>query len=106
MTCTVSSVGLPRADAEEVWLLDTGASHHLTSSRSCFDEESYEPWVQTLQSASGEVFRSIGKGSVTLVLNRDKDKDLELTITNVLHTPRASVSLIAIKGSGREDPDG
>lgn len=96
MTCTVSSVGLPRAATEEVWLLDTGASHHLTSSRSCFDEGSYEPWVQTLQSASGEVFRSIGKGSVTLVLDRDKDEDLELTITNVLHTPRASVNLIAM----------
>ena len=111
MTCTVSSVGLPRADAEEMWWLDTGASHHLTSSRSCFDEGSYEPWVQTLQSASGEVFRSIGKGSVTLVLDRDKNEDLELTITNVLHTPRASVNLIAmgalaLKGvGGRILPD-
>lgn len=96
MTCTVSSVGLPRVDSHEVWLLDTGASHHLTSSRSCFDEESYEPWIQTLQSASGEVFRSIGRGSVTLVLDRDDKEDLELTITNVLHTPKASVNLIAM----------
>jgi gag-polypeptide of LTR copia-type/Integrase core domain len=78
------------------WILDGGASVHVTWDKSDFDPESYSTDTQTTaQIADGSSISSIGHGNVTLKMRTSTGDTKNVTFTNVKHMPESGHKIIS-----------
>lgn len=78
------------------WLLDSGASIHMTPDRSAFSGE-LEPSSRTIQVANGSVITAKGKGEVIIEWqNETTGQPRKVQIKDVLWVPQSSESLISL----------
>ena len=82
-------ISLFTKDLTEAWILDSGATDHMTSSEKSF--ETYEKIAprKHVQTADGTLLSVIGIGSMTVQPIG--------TISNVLHVPKLFINLISIQ---------
>ena len=82
-------ISLFTKDLTEAWILDSGATDHMTSSEKCF--ETYEKIApgKHVQTADGTLLLVIGIGSMTVQPIG--------TISNVLHVPKLFINLISVQ---------
>lgn len=70
------------------WILDSGASNHMTSLSKCFKTYTPTSGFQQIKTADGSLSPIVGKGSVDLTS--------DIKLKNVLHVPRLSCNLLSI----------
>ena len=82
-------ISLLTKDLTEAWILDSGATDHMTSSEKSF--ETYEKIAlgKHVQTADGTLLSVIGIGSMTVQPIG--------TISNVLHVPKLFINLISVQ---------
>ena len=81
---------------EEVWIMDSGATHHCSGNRSLFP--SMKKVNDRANTASGEVLAVEGIGSVVLPMpNRDS-----IELSDVMFIPNLTVNLISIEATSEE----
>lgn len=79
-------------DDKSVWLVDSGASSHMTSWRDKFDDYEDLQAPIAISIADGTKIDAVGVGSVTLGLL----DGMRVTLTGVLHIPELDGNLISI----------
>ena len=81
---------------KDKWLIDTGASEHLTSRRDWFIE--YQPISPVvIRTANKQTMTAIGKGTIQLSARSKKSGgETSLTLQNVLYVPRCTNSLLSV----------
>ena len=85
------SFGLNASDTpfKQYWILDSGATHHMTPLPTHFSTYSPCPSNKKISIADGTLITVAGRGNVQL--------NPFMTLNNVLHIPKLSTSLISIK---------
>ena len=74
-----------------VWILDSGATKHVSGNRSLFTN--FNPGTsQSVQTASGQTLPIGGTGDVVISLSNQSI----LTLTDVLYVPGLTVNLVSI----------
>jgi hypothetical protein len=73
--------------SEDTWIIDSGASDHMTYDKSYFTHLS-APLVSSVTNANGEAFPVLGKGSIRVTPS--------LELHNVLYVPALSHHLISV----------
>ena len=76
------------------WILDSGASDHMTGDASNFSEFHMSTGNQTVKIADGTLSKVEGVGSV--IINKD------LTLTSVLYVPKLDCNLLSISKFTRD----
>ena len=82
------------SEEEKEWILDTGASHHMTHLiQSLYDVEKLDPPMKVFM-ANNTLIYATHKGTVRLLAN-DPSKYVTLTVEDVLYSPEFSTSLLS-----------
>ena len=81
---------------EEVWILDSGASCHMTSLRSRFSTYSELPAGRNIITANGAEIPIAGTGTVTFRARGRDGKEIPVTLKDCLHVPDLTENLISI----------
>jgi len=80
--------GLTHSNSLGPWVLDSGATDHITSSKSFFFSLSTSSYLPTITRANGPMVSSHGVGTIHLLPS--------LSIDNVLYIPRSPFNLLSI----------
>jgi len=80
----------------EDWAVDSGASQHMTSTRSLFCEFNACK-VSDIIVANGEKLYSQGEGTVKMKIVVDGNKSLDVVLENVLYVPNLNGNLMSVK---------
>lgn len=75
------------------WILDSGATEHMTSDRERFD--SLQQYTSTVEVANSEKIAVTGKGEI-LLAPRDNANGRNFTMSDVLYVPNLGGSLLSI----------
>ena len=80
-------VNATRVQDNEPWLMDLGASHHMTSNRHLFT--TYTPLSQqvTIELGNNNIIYAEGKGSICMELDVN-GKQMNGVLTDVLYAPK------------------
>lgn len=83
----------------EGWLVDSGASRHMTKSRDCLIN--YQQFIKTepVSLGDGKIVEALGEGDVQLELDSRKTG----TLKSVLYVPRLSCNLLSVSASTDQD---
>ena len=82
-----------------VWLLDSGASSHMTSYQNAFDD--YK-WLMKPEKASlgdGRTVEAIGVGTVKVMMKISRKVNRAATLYNVLHVPKLTANLFSLRSA-------
>jgi len=74
------------------WILDSGATSHMTSNRSWFQD--YEEIQCQIVIGNGKSINAIGQGSIMIVIN-GLNGQVEMTLFDVLHVPAIKNNLLS-----------
>lgn len=85
---------------KEDWLLDSGASQHMSNNRNLFDKI-VPVYNFTICLADGRVIKPSGKGNVTLIVKCNDGRKL-LQVPNVLHAKELDKNLLSISRLAEE----
>jgi hypothetical protein len=90
------------SSSKEEWIMDSGASHHMTSNRALLiNYESFKT-PTPIELGNNAVIYAQGRGSVTLNLNVD-NKQMKGIFTNVLYVPDICKNLFSISQAISKD---
>ena len=94
-----SLYALPVVDeqtAAHFWLLDSGASRHMTPQRSWFS--TYRPVIPPIpvRVGDGSNIQAVGIGQIMVTLKNRKGTELPASIKEVLHVPDLNASLMSV----------
>ena len=80
---------------DEPWLMDSGASHHMTSNKHLFND--YTPLQKqvTIELGNNNIIYAEGKGTICIKLNVN-GKQTNNTLTDVLYAPKLRQNLFSI----------
>lgn len=76
------------------WLVDSGASSHMTSDRNVLDNYKALPKKVPIKVGNSEYVYGVGTGSITVISTVD-DEQFEVTISDVMHVPGISDNLFS-----------
>ena len=81
---------------EDLWLIDSGASDHLTGRREWFID--YEPIAPVLiRTANNQTMEAIGEGTIRLFTRNDSGGEKKsLLLQNVLYVPQCPKNLLSV----------
>lgn len=82
------------ANSSGRWLVDSGASEHMTADRNLLDDYQVLDSKVPICVGNNEYVYGIGAGSVKIISTVD-DEEIEVTIKNVLHVPGISDNLFS-----------
>lgn len=82
-------------DDDSVWLLDSGASEHMTSHREWFDTYQPIPDPYPIKIGDGSYLYAVGRGSVK-ALSLIDGQEIELTLKNVQYVPSIGNNLFSL----------
>ena len=91
----VPTGGLSTRSHAEEWILDSEASHHMTTTRQLFTDYSSLKRKMDIHVASGITLSAVGKGDVemTAVVGGQPET---ITLSGVLHIPGLSYNLLSL----------
>ena len=79
------------------WTLDSGASSHMTWDHDVYCEYSELPIPQPVKLGDGRKVNANGKGTIKLKVMSSRDKEVTLTLTEILHVPEMSCNLLSVR---------
>ena len=74
------------------WILDSGATHHMTNSREAF--VSYKKALTTIRIGDGRELAVVGEGSVEMYTRVD-GRDEKIILEDALHVPELTTNLLS-----------
>jgi len=80
-----------------VWIMDSGASNHMTGDKSLFTTLESTNQIDPIQIANGKTVQVKGEGTVTLQVRDIDGDDLTITMENVLYIPDLKPNLLSVK---------
>src|SRR3954469_16406153 len=84
-------------DSKDQWLLDSGASNHMTAHRDLFTTyETFNDRCVEVNLGNDSKIYALGQGSINMTLDTGNNKTINGTLTNVLHVPDISKNLFSI----------
>ena len=100
---TESAFLAPHTDNDDVapqlWIIDSGASCHMCSSKDDFAEYTVLEKAECVTIADGTKVQVVGKGSVKLRVKVGRDKQRNVTVNDVLHVPNLNANLFSVKAA-------
>ena len=81
------------------WLLDSGATRHMTFSGSIFKSFSKFDRPQKVGLGDGHVLDAVGTGDVKIRIRVSRDKTKFATLHDVLHVPDLKVNLFSVRSA-------
>ncbi len=75
------------------WILNSGCTTHICNNRSRFIDSTYKKLTEAVQTATGQIVMSLGKGSVTINL---AVTGVELLLKEVLHVPQVEYNYMSM----------
>jgi len=94
MMSLMASAGQAHGNDNPAWIIDSGASWHMTGEKGYLDVSTAEPNSMTIQIADGTYLKSELVGEVNLHLN-DK-QDTIVTLKKVLYVPGLTANLLSV----------
>ena len=94
------ATGLVTASKEEnKWIVDSGASQHMTSSHQLFVdyEEFTEPEPVTL--GDGHTVNALGKGNIKIIMMPGTNGEVRGTLKEVLYVPKLACNLFSVRAA-------
>ena len=79
------------------WIVDSGASRHMTWNRDMYSEYSELTIPQPVKLGDGRKVNANGKGTIKLKVMSSRDKEVIFTLTEVLHVPEMSCNLLSVR---------
>ena len=83
-------------------LLDSGATAHIICNKHLFKEGAFRSETGFLETGSGEVLPTEGKGSLLIPLDDGKGRFTDLILTDVLYASRLKFNLISTRKLGKK----
>ena len=100
---TESAFLAPHTDNDDVapqlWIIDSGASCHMCSSKDDFAEYTVLEKAECVTIADGTKVQVVGKGSVKHRVKVGRDKQRNVTVNDVLHVPNLNANLFSVKAA-------
>jgi len=87
--CSIMDANIP-----DNWIVDSGATCHMTSRREWFDD--YEPYVAQIKLANGHRAQSAGRGTI-LIRALVEGEWSDLRLVNALHVPSFDLNLLSTR---------
>ena len=85
--------------APHLWIIDSGASSHMCSSKADFSEYTVLDKAESVTIADGTEVQVVGKGSVKLRVQVGRGKQRNATVNDVLHVPNLNSNLFSVKAA-------
>ncbi len=83
-------------------LLDSGATAHIICNKDLFHKGIFQSEINHLETGSGEVIATEGKGSLLVPLDDGNGNFTDLVLTDVLYSPRLKFNLISTRKLGKK----
>jgi hypothetical protein len=96
----VASASVSKLSTDMEWVVDSGASAHITKDRSMF--VSYVPVRGTVECGATE-HRSIGMGTVRLVIEDTDGRDRVIYLKDVIYVPDFKFNLLSLRKAVQRD---
>jgi hypothetical protein len=77
-----------------IWIIDSGASNHMSSSKKFFDK--MQPCKKKIHLANGKVLICSGIGSGVILGVNEKKEPVKLVVSNVLYVPELQGNLLSV----------
>lgn len=84
------------------WILDSGCTTHVCNNRSRFIDSSYKKHTEAVQTATGQIVMSYGKGSVAINL---AVTGVKLLLKEVLHVPEVEHNYMSMNALSKRKLD-
>ena len=95
---TVSETVDQQNNAYMAWIIDSGASKHMTASRQLFCEYEELTSPEKVSVGDGRIIDAVGVGNVRIALTHRKVKK-HVTLYNVLYVPDLAVNLFSVRAA-------
>ena len=103
-----SSAILKIEDNAHIWLLDSGASNHISGNTNLFESIYSIPPV-TIQTTNGDSFTANQKGTIKLTIRSEnlhmRVSDLPITLIDVIYVPHLNANLLSVRKMTNVDVD-
>lgn len=83
----------------QLWIIDSGASCHMCSSKDEFAEYTILDKAECVTIADGTKVQVVGKGSIKLCVKVGRNKQRKVTVNDVLHVPNLNANLFSVKAA-------
>ena len=82
---------------ENSWIVDSGASSHMTWDRDMYCEYRELSTPQPVKLGDGRKVNAMGKGTIKLKVMSSSDREVTFTLTETLHVPDMSCNLLSVR---------
>lgn len=97
IACTfVADTALSCFSANNRWIIDSGASQHMTNDRNCFSDFETVSAEQTVEIGDGRSLNTCGVGTVNLILSSPNSRISRCVLEKVLFVPDLSCNLFSV----------
>ena len=87
------------SSTDECWLIDSGASRHMTSEKNCLGDYQQFKEKEPVTLGNGKIVEALGEGNVKLQLGHRKTG----TLKNVLYVPKLSCNLLSVGAAAEQN---
>ena len=87
---------------EDNWLVDSGASSHMTPKRDCFDTYLSFSTPEKVCLGDGRIVEAVGVRSVRLKMLFKVSKSKKAVMYDVLHVPKLTCNLFSVRAAARK----
>jgi hypothetical protein len=84
-----------------VWVIDSGASNHMTNNKKFFDQ--LKPCKKKIHLANGKVITCSGIGRGVIMGINEKNEPIKLVVSNVLYASELQGSLLSVNRLAQKD---
>ena len=84
------------------WILDSGCTTHICNNRSRFIDSTYKEHTEAVQTATGQIVMSCGKGSIAINL---AVTGVELLLKEVIHVPEVEHNYMSMNALSKRKLD-
>lgn len=93
---TLFASALSSVESNSSWIIDSGASQHMSNNVSSFFELTDLSSPIAIKIGSGETLQAVAVGKISLKLRLPDDKINDCTLLNVLYVPKLAYNLLSV----------
>jgi len=95
--------------SSDYWILDSGATNHVTGNRHLFESASFQPLAKgehQVKTANNSLVDATGSGTVSFFVEKPGMKPAKITLQNVLYIPECGKNnLLSITQLIKREPN-